>query len=337
MPALKIACVGSAPSSVRLAPFNDPTWKIFGCSPGVMQYARRVHAWLEVHRPEFGVVGQPETQKQWFSPEYVAWMATLPCVFMAHPMPQIPNSVALPVETLVNKYGNIWFTSSLAWMMALSIEDILERRKLRGTDDGNPELAPLVEGEIDTIGLYGVDMAATEEYGYQRAGCQRFIELCTILGIHVAVPPESDLLRTMPLYGIMESSPWHIKGLARQRELEARLAGVRNNLQMLQQEEAFVRGALDDHKYHMDTWGESRPFLMMGPELLAESPMLQKEMMKGKQGEIDAAIGRAMAKGALDTIDKMQMEESALDKSKRTKKPVLAAHITRGKPAKIRA
>ncbi len=32
-----------------------------------------------------------------------------------------------------------------------------------------------------------------------------------------------------------------------------------------------------------------------------------------------------------------KMEESALTKSMRTKKPVLAAHITRGKPAKIRA
>lgn len=300
MPALKIACIGSAPSSVRLAPYGDPTWKIFGCSPGVMQYARRVHAWMEIHRWEPGVAGHPETQKPWFSPEYVQWMSRLPCVFMHHPVPEIPGSVALPVEALVHKYGNIWFTSSLAWMMALSIEDILERRQLRAeqaeriakhhvpgtalseTVPGkiDEELRPLMEGEQDSIGLWGVDMAATEEYGYQRAGCQRFIEICATLGINVVLPPESDLMRPMPLYGIMESSPWHIKFLARKNELELRLANVQNNLRMLTQEEAFVRGALDDHNYHMQTWGEDRDLLGTDMSVLAQGPALQAEVMK---------------------------------------------------------
>ena len=31
---LKIALVGTAPSSRMLAPYNDPSWKIWGCSPG---------------------------------------------------------------------------------------------------------------------------------------------------------------------------------------------------------------------------------------------------------------------------------------------------------------
>lgn len=561
MSALKIACIGSAPSSVRLAPWGDPTWKIFGCSPGVMQYARRVHAWMEIHRWEPGIVGQPETQKPWFSPEYIQWMATLPRVFMHHPVPEIPRSVALPVDALIEKYGNIWFTSSIAWMMALAIEDILERRRLRGTDPNNPELAPLAEGEIDSIGLWGVDMAActsgdakvltadlrwaradslavgdkllafdeeatqqsengvaqrrwrvaevleasrltkpcyrltledgrelicsddhkwlthaenecrwkmakdlvtpthregrptkivkltdvwvedrsweagylaaafdgeghlsqklrdgdngvlragfaqrdnsmseaviaameergfsmtvdashegangdcrkytikggrvenmrflgsirpkrllgkfnpedlgmlhkigkvavvkaefigdypviglrtstktficeglashnTEEYGYQRAGCQRFIEICATLGINVILPPESDLMCTMPLYGIMESSPWHIKYLARQRELESRLDNVQNNLRALTVEEAFVRGALDDHKYHMDTWGENRSMLGVDLSVLAAGPGVQAEVMKLKQPEIEAVIAKASAEGA---------------------------------------
>lgn len=364
MPALKIACIGSAPSSVKLAPFGDPTWKIFGCSPGVMQYARRVHAWMELHRWEPGVPGQPETQKQWFSPEYVQWMSTLPCVYMYQQVPQIPNSRALPVDVLVNKYGNIWFTSSIAWMMALAIDDILERRRLRASQvlisptAADPDLVPLVEGEQDTIGLWGVDMAATEEYGYQRAGCQRFIEIAATLGILVILPPESDLMRPMPLYGIMESSHWHIKGLARQNELQQRLANVQMNLQRLQQEEAFVRGALDDHKYHMDTWGEDRQLLGMDPTVLIESPILEGEFMKVKQADIDARIGAAFHEGANkalgDALAKANQElvevpppiakriqdepyrkpvDASPARAKRS--PKLAARIQRGKTARI--
>jgi hypothetical protein len=37
----KIAVMGSAPSSVALAPFGDPSWEIWGCSPGLYYQAKR--------------------------------------------------------------------------------------------------------------------------------------------------------------------------------------------------------------------------------------------------------------------------------------------------------
>jgi len=49
---LKIALVGSAPSSVLLAPYGDPSWEIWGCSPGVYYQAPRTEAWFELHRFE---------------------------------------------------------------------------------------------------------------------------------------------------------------------------------------------------------------------------------------------------------------------------------------------
>ena len=88
---MKIAILGSAPSSLSLAPFGDETWKIWGCSPGVYPFCPRADAWFELHRWEPGVVGKPETQKPWFSPEYVLWMAQREpnrCpVWMAEPTP----------------------------------------------------------------------------------------------------------------------------------------------------------------------------------------------------------------------------------------------------------
>jgi hypothetical protein len=537
LPAMKIALVGSAPASVHLAPYGDPSWAIFGCSPGVYPHAHRVTAWLELHRWEPGIVGKPHTQKPWFTPEYIQWMAQQPLVWMERPVPEIPNSRALPVEDLVRKFGTTWFTSSLAWMMAMAICDILEARQKRAEEaekaraqPGYVESESVVNVEADTIGLWGVDMAActsadarvltadlrwiradaikvgdnlmafdeeaeqqsstgvaqrrwrvanvleasrltkpcyrltledgrelvcshdhkwlthaenqcrwkmaselvtpshregrptnivkltdvwvedksweagylaaafdgeghlsqklrdgdngvlragfaqrdnvmaesvcaamrdrgfdltvdsaegvngdckkytvkggrvenmrflgsirpkrllekfkpedlgilhksgkvavvksefigdhpviglrtstktficeglashnTEEYGYQRAGCQHFILLADQLGINVSIPPESDLLRPMPLYGINESSHWHIKNTARLRELEGRLNAARHARIEAEKQEMFLMGAIDDVKYQMQTWCEDREMTGTSVEIL---------------------------------------------------------------------
>lgn len=236
---MKIALIGSAPSSARLAPYGDPSWQIWGCSPGLYPVAQRIDAWFELHRWEPPVIGKPDQQRPWFSPEYVAWMGQQKLVWMVNPVKEIPNSKELPVGELVQKYGSYFFTSSLAWMFAMALNAIRE------------------SGDTDnTIGMWGVDMAASEEYGYQRAGCQFFIQLALNMGIEVIIPPESDLLRPAPLYGICETYPVHIKMLERKRELEGRLAAVRATRANAEREEHFLMGAIDDTTYMMNTWLE---------------------------------------------------------------------------------
>ena len=94
----------------------------------------------------------------------------------------------------------------------------------------------------------------TEEYGYQRAGCQFFIQEAQRRGINVVLPPESDLGQPAPMYGICEWSNAHIKGTARMRELQARLADANNRAAGAQQEAMFLRGAVDDLDYMLKTW-----------------------------------------------------------------------------------
>ena len=267
---MKICILGSAPSSVQMAPFGDPSFQIWACSPGTYPVLPRCDAFFELHRWEPGVIGKPGTQKPWFSPEYVSWMGQQQRVWMYQAVPEIPNSMALPIADLTSKYGTFFFTSSIAFMMACAIEDILEERQAGNT-------------EQSVIALYGVDMAANEEYGYQRAGCQHFVELATNLGIQVIVPPESDLLRPMPLYGISESSHWMIKNTARRRELENRLDVATNTLENAKNEVAFLRGALDDLKYQMDTWCEDRQGMGTSLNILAQSPLLRAEILKEAQ------------------------------------------------------
>lgn len=250
---MKIALVGSAPSSVKLAPYGDSSWLIWGCSPGVYFQAPRIDAWFEVHRWEPPVIGKPDQQVPWFSPEYCLWMSMLKCpVWMLEQVPQIPNSTPLPWQDLVRKYGHFFFNSSLSWMCAMAIEAIKLNRKL--LEEKDPRAFP-VGPEGDMIGFWGVDMAADEElYTAQKSGCQFFATLAASLQIQVITPPESDLMIPRPLYGVSESSRRHIKLTARNKELQMRLAHSQNTLQRAQLECQFVQGALDDMKYHMGTW-----------------------------------------------------------------------------------
>lgn len=273
---MKIAILGSAPSSLRLAPFGDPSWKIWGCSPGVYSQCPRANAWFELHRWEPGIIGVPASQKQWFSPEYVGWMAKMgaqgAAVWMYEPVPEIPNSRRLPIEDLQEKYGTYFFTSSIAWMIACAIEDILEERA---------HIAALgqAKDQPDAIALYGIDMAATEEYGYQRAGCQHFLLLAADLGIQIVVPPESDLLQPMPLYGICESSPYWIKMTERKREIGARIQQAQANLQAITNELHFCRGVMEDIDYQMQTWGTDRIGAGTAIHIRAHDPEVRQHIL----------------------------------------------------------
>lgn len=270
---MKIAIVGTAPSTCRKAPYSDPSWKIWGCSPGLYPVAPRTDAWFELHRWEPPVIGRPDQQKAWFSPEYVMWLSMYQGpVYMQEPVREVPNSRALPVKDLLLKYGHYFFTSSIAWMMAMAIEEIERAREKR--EPGSPE--------VDALGLFGVDMSATEEYGYQRAGCQFFLQIAHSRNIQIAVPMESDITCPAPLYGISEGTHRAIKFLERERELQARLHAAEQAAQAAQMQAAFLKGALDDNLYHRGTWlhegevhGADFPGVMRGQHIYDDPAAVQ--------------------------------------------------------------
>ena len=238
---MKIAIVGSAPSSVKMAPYSDSSWQIWGCSPGLYHQAPRINVWFELHRWEPPVLGRADAQKPWFTPEYCAWMAQQPKVWMYERVPEIPTSEAMPYQRLVEKYGSYFFTSSISWMLAMAIDAIQEARANGST-------------EPDAIGLWGVDMAANEEYADQRPGCQFFVQLAYQMGISVHIPSESDLMAPPMLYGIGESDHMMVKMTERRREIETRIAAAQNGMQQAAQQVHFLSGALDDINYVIKTW-----------------------------------------------------------------------------------
>lgn len=236
----KIALIGSAPSSVKLAPYDDPEWEIWACSPGVYGVAPRTDAYFELHLWEPPVPGKPGTGKPWFSPEYCEFLARYKgTVWVAQPVPEIANAVVYPFDEMIAKYGPFFFTSSLSWMLALALQ----------------------RTGVTEIGLWGVDMSATEEYQLQRPGCWHFITEAMKLGIKVTVPPESDLLQPPFLYGLNETSPMAIKLTARRAELQSRLSDAQAREAAASREMLFYQGALDDLQYFWNTWVTYQTYL----------------------------------------------------------------------------
>lgn len=251
MESMKIALVGSAPSSASAAPYGNPEWRIYGCSPGLYGVASRVDEWFELHLYEPGA--------PWFSPEYCQWLANLPKrgvkLWTGRPDPDGPSEMPPPIEgaevlpyrAMTAKYDpQRWFcSSSLFWMMCRAMDQIEEHCEALGRPP---------HPSTEKIGFWGVDMAATEEYQMQRAGIHFLTYIARNAGIEVGAPLESDLFTPRFRYGIDEWSHSFRKTRARRAELEARLRLATQEQQAKLQEMQFLTGALDDLTYMAETW-----------------------------------------------------------------------------------
>jgi hypothetical protein len=158
-------------------------------------------------------------------------------VFMIDRVPEIPTSVAYPKDAILEEFGPYFFTSTPAWMVALAV----------------------VSGAKE-VGLWGIDMAAKEEWIFQRTGLQALLwhisdrNKYSPYKIKVTLPPESDLWAPPALYGFVEANPQHVKLLKRKTELAERSAVARNNAEVAQREMIFLDGASDDNEYQLSTW-----------------------------------------------------------------------------------
>jgi hypothetical protein len=228
-PTRKIALLGSAISSVGLAPFHEPDWEIWACSPANKPIPR-ADLWFELHNIE--------VKKREGLSEYLEWLSKRPFkCFMQAALPEFPNSIAYPLKEMTERYGPFWWTSQLSYMLALAIEQ-----------------------KPAAIGLFGIDMAANSEYNQQRLACQFFIRELLNKGINLVVPPESDILEPAPLYGYCESSRQWRKYYARQNELKQRVDNLNAEIQAKSMEKTHLVGAMDDMEYHLSHWANRRDF-----------------------------------------------------------------------------
>lgn len=242
---MKVAIVGTVPVSRQLAPYNDPSWKIWACSPGNQGQVPRVDAWFELH----AIVDMLGKENQHWCLPYFAWLKaqSFP-VYMQEKNDSVPGAIVYPRDEMVRKFTppsgrRPWFfTSSVTWMMAYALH--------LGAKE---------------IGLFGIDMAATEEhYSGQKAGCLHMIDLAEGMGCKVTVPPESCLAQPGPLYGYSEATVFGRKCNVRLHEIMANRANLIANRDRLNLEIAFHDGALEDLKYIMRTFTDGGDYDLPG-------------------------------------------------------------------------
>jgi hypothetical protein len=223
---LKIAIIGTAPSSRSLAPVNDPSWTIWACSAGNQGMLPRVDAWFEIHSnllwPEHEHFGKP----------YIEWLNQQKFPIYMQDNSQVARAIPYPKDEIVAEFGRYFFTSSFAWMMALAIK--------MGAKE---------------IGLWGVDMASRDEYILQRSGGHFFIQEAVRRGIIVHVPKESDLAQPPALYGFDDSTNFMRKLCAREKELQDRINPMKQQREQLNQNITYLEGALEDIDYMKSIWG----------------------------------------------------------------------------------
>ncbi len=231
---MKVALVGACPSSRLLAPYRDPQWQIWGCSPDNARIMPRIDAWFDPH----GDLGWPHAPS--WEENYLAWMRALPCRVYVQRTDLIPNAIEFPAYALVQQFGGFWFTSTMAWMMAFAITQ-----------------------DVEEIGIYGADMAARTEYAVQKPAMHHWMHEAATRGIKVYVPPESDLLQPPPLYGYSVMSPMGRKLEIREREIGSRVVDLESSMEQIKYDLAYLRGSRESNDYARSIWTGSQDGVLL--------------------------------------------------------------------------
>lgn len=178
-----IAILGSNPATVGLAPFGDPRWLIYACSPHNIEQRilPRVNQWFEVHLPvthptrQYHYLRQVENNVVASNPPHCEVIWARDQQFIA----RCRDARPYPENEMKSIFGPFTFTSSIAYMMAKAIVDAEQLG-------------------VTKIGLWGIMQASENEYAYQRPGIQNLIWEATKRKIQVLAPKESMLFEPPP-------------------------------------------------------------------------------------------------------------------------------------------
>lgn len=168
----KVALVGFATNTLALVPWNDPEFEIWGMNQGYLHMHRRADRWFELHNTEATADVR--------DPNYLQWLSECPIpVYMLECRDNVPNSMRYPIEKAIAYHGGLdYFMSTIAYMLALAG----------------------MEG-FEEVHLYGINLAISDEYFYEKPNAEEWIGYLRGKGIKVYVPKASSLLKQYARYG----------------------------------------------------------------------------------------------------------------------------------------
>jgi len=222
----KIAIVGTAPTWVN-APFNDPSWEIWGMF-GTSVPAPRLDRLYELHDRRTII---PLAEQTYPDGAYWKKAASMGENFITRDAyEQCPQATRFNFQKLLEKYGP-HFSSSVAWLIAQAIEE-----------------------KPDTIGLWGVNMQHDTEYGHQKPACCFFMGWARGMGIDIQLPESCELLSVAYQYGL-ENEPRSLAVMSQKRtELENGMANAEHHLLQQRDEVNKFKGALEILRHFEKNW-----------------------------------------------------------------------------------
>lgn len=226
----KIAMIGTAESG-RSAPYNDPSWEIWGVS-GRHPYVTRANRWFEIHR----LAGEPKDWADLWRERMKEFLADTE-LLMFYPEPGLGKKVIqYPVEKITARFGTFFMTSSFAWMIALAIDEMCP------IVDGRPTIAE--KGSM--IGLWGVDMEYGTEYQEQRAGLRHFMQAADLLGITVSRLADSGIAYDPIPYPLWQDDPLLSKLTLRNNKAVDQLTKFEESIRATREMIAHTNGAISE-------------------------------------------------------------------------------------------
>lgn len=255
-PTRAVCIVGSVPATRAMAPFDDKNVEIWGVGhPGGLP---RMEVFWDLH--DFDTYG-PELK------DYLTWAANFTSRFVVghpHCMSRVKHPVLYPVHDMIAEHGTFFFSSTVAWMMALAIAQ-----------------------KSSAIHVYGIDMATSEEYMRQKAGIKHFEQVAKKAGIPVFYPPGSDLNYEPEPYPFILETPQELMYRKVAKELRANVDALQaekkrhtEHLIDLDKRIAENRGGLLvtnrlQNNWTRDVWGTSA-----GPAIHKETVSLAETLEK---------------------------------------------------------
>lgn len=227
----RIAIVGFGHTAMSL-PVDDPGleiwamngfWRVSATDFKLDLPEERVSLWLDMHTigftRQYGVrAGIGDAQERWLEKPH-----PFP-VLSIETNPAWPSVERYPIEEVLAKFGRDYFTSSVAYAIALALH----------LDD------------VAEISLWGIDLIDETEYGDQRPCAEYWIGRAEAMGIKIVIPELSALLKQRIRYGYDDTNTPLLREL--REGLENQAKGLREAIAKRrdESERARVQATTDD-------------------------------------------------------------------------------------------
>jgi len=245
LPQKKIAILGTCPSRLQ-APVGDISWEIWTIGPGGKN-SNRWERLFEIH----GKGSWPEGFREYL--EELKAEKPPKIIYTEEPMPDWPANVVFPKQAMFEKYGRMWFTSSIAYALAMALEE-----------------------NVTDMGCWGIDLESGEEYRSQFTAAKYFLHLARLAGVNMWLPEGCGLLRDPHPYPEAWESHLAQTIMAKQDFLQQILSSKTTQHGQLAAEINHISGELAAFEFIKKT------YVIGGEQADARLPTTQKPSLESK-------------------------------------------------------